>query len=153
MQPKSEKFSEKSKLLSDEFPILYENRYCDQEDFGIVTCGGWDYETNSTLKDVVELRNDNKTFIKLPLCSTMLEGRNRCKTAATGSDVYVIKDDATFRTNTSVDVLSGNIWKTLSSLLHHRGDYCLCSFMQQLFVIGGVKYGVCNARCGNRIRT
>ena len=29
-----------SNLLSDNYPDLYQHRFCDQEDFNIVICGG-----------------------------------------------------------------------------------------------------------------
>ena len=39
MPSKCEKFSENPKLLSEEFPVLYINKYCDQLDFSVVMCG------------------------------------------------------------------------------------------------------------------
>ena len=122
--------SQKSKLLSEEYPVLYENRYCDLEDFGVVMCGGRDYETDSTFKEVVELTNDNKTITKLP---PMLKVRGECKTAVIGSDVYVITVDESCRISTQLkfyQIITGK------SCLHYliRGKTSVCVLLCNKFL-------------------
>ena len=82
MLPKDETGSEKPQLLSEEFPVLYENRYCDQEDFCVVMCGALsvNHKRKMTLFEI-ENKNKNKTFIKLP---PMFKGQYKCKIAAIG---------------------------------------------------------------------
>ena len=85
MLPKDETGSEKPQLLSEEFPVLYENRYCDQEDVCVVMCGTLSVNNKRKIT-LFEIENRNKTFIKLP---PMFKGQYNCKTTAIGSSIYL----------------------------------------------------------------
>ena len=65
---------------------LYENRYCNQDDFSILVCGGRN-RMNETSNDVYELKGPNFECSKFP---SMLEARFSCKTAVINSDVLVV---------------------------------------------------------------
>ena len=51
--------------------VLYENRYCNQDDFSILVCGGYT-KNGPTVNDVYELKGPNFECSKFP---SMLEAR------------------------------------------------------------------------------
>ena len=66
--------------------VLYENRYCSQDSFSILVCGGVN-ENRKAVNDVYELQGKQFKSIKFP---SMLEPRKECKTAVIGSDIFVV---------------------------------------------------------------
>ena len=98
---KNETGSEKPKLLSKEFPVLYENRYCDQEDFSLVSYVTLSVNSNRKMT-VFDIENINKNVIKLP---PMFKGQYKCKIAAIGSNVYFARNNQNYITNPCVEVL------------------------------------------------
>ena len=124
--------------------VLYENRYCNQEDFSILICGettkinGVKYYSN----DVYELNGSNFEVSELP---SMLDARYNCKTAVIGSDILVVggyyTEDNTQRSLYSVDVFKTNrkSWVYKTELFDKREKFCICSFKQNLYIVGGMK--------------
>ena len=89
------KMSSKAKLLSSNEDqkslfhvptVLYENRYCNQDGFSILICGGRN-ENKEALNDVYELKGPMLELIKFP---SMLEPRIECETTAIGSDILAV---------------------------------------------------------------
>ena len=126
--------SEKSSLFVPE--VLYENRYCNQNDFSIVICGGKN-KRFKIVNDVYELKRSNFNSCKLP---SMLEARRECKTAVINSDIFAVggysdcyKDLFTIEKFSK----SKNTWCSLGKLCDKRIEFCICSFKQNLYIIGG----------------
>ena len=71
--------------FSDVFPILYQNRYCDQEDFSIAVFGG-ENDKNYEQYDRPFLLNNFDIKIYVP---SVLKQKNGCKAVASGSDIYL----------------------------------------------------------------
>ena len=66
--------------------VLYENRYCNQDEFDIVVCGGRKSSGEPT-NEITELKGpDFKNSVQL---TPMLNERKSSKTAVVGSDIYV----------------------------------------------------------------
>ena len=63
----------------------------------------------------------------------MLKAKYKCQSAVIGSNVYNVTDDKHFDSDRSIEVLSNNNWKRLTSIPYHKKEFSLCSFMQQLF--------------------
>ena len=118
--------------LSDKFPILYQNRYCDQEDFNIALFDG-DNDFNNVSFDKPFLFNNFDAKVYLP---TLLNQKYACKVIASGSDIYLLDD---FSDTPSVKLYSSSTksWKCIPPMIEQKLNYCVCSFMQKLFVIGG----------------
>ena len=75
-----------TKYCRDKASILYENRYCNQDEFDIVVCGG--KNKNAMTNNVTKLIGpDFKASVKL---SPMLTFRYSSKTAVIGSNIYVL---------------------------------------------------------------
>ena len=70
-------------------PVLYQNRFCHQDNFGIVICGGWSSITNSATTNVIEFRDFNTTIINL---TPMLSPRFECYSCVIGSSVFVLSN-------------------------------------------------------------
>ena len=66
--------------------VLYETRYSNQDDFGILVCCG-ENKNEETLNDVYELKGPTFEFIKFP---SMLDARSDSKTAVINSDILVV---------------------------------------------------------------
>ena len=69
--------------------VIYENRYCNQDDFSIFVCGGTT-EIGGDLtasRDVYELKCSTFQCSKF---ASMLKARYDCKTAVINSDVIVV---------------------------------------------------------------
>ena len=75
-----------TKLSRDKPSVLYENRYCNQDEFDIVVCGG--KNKNAMTNNVTKLIGpDFKASVKL---SPMLTLRYSSKTAVIGSNIYLL---------------------------------------------------------------
>ena len=66
--------------------VLYENRYCNQDDFSILVCGGYT-QNGRTFNGVYKLKPPNLEFSEFP---SMLKSRYDCKTAVVNSDIIVV---------------------------------------------------------------
>ena len=120
--------------LSDQFPILYQNRYCDQDDFSIAVFGSENDTEEARYKRPLMLNNfDSK--VHLP---SVQKHKNIFKAIANGSDIYLTYQYKRVCESFSFMKYSflTNIWERLPSLNEKRINFCVCSFMQKLFVIG-----------------
>ena len=125
--------------LSDQFPVLYQHRYCDQEEFsiGVFSCDNYSEDVS---KPKHFLLNNFDTKLYLPSLSIP---KFDCKAVASSSNVYLAGqlygDDNTL----SVEKysFSTNNWNKvalLEGVIELR--YEVCSFMQKVFVISGAGY-------------
>ena len=123
--------------------VLYENRYCDQDDFSILICGG-ENENRETLNDVYELKGPDFVPMKFP---TMLEPRMNCETAVINSDIFVVggyTSELDYDYNYLISVVryskENNDWCYKKQFLDKRSKFCVCSFKQNLYISGGWNY-------------
>ena len=126
-----------SKYFSDQFHILYQNRYCDQKEFSIGVFGAENDRKNVLYNKPFLLNNfDTKVYL-----SSVLKRQFGCKAIASGSDIYLLDD---YKVGISYSVMmyspSTDNWKSLPSLKNLRRSYCVCVFMQKLFVVSGKHY-------------
>ena len=127
-------FKKLSRSVSDQFSVLYENRYCDQEDFSIAVLSA---KSNS------EDESNNKPFLlnnlntKMYLPNLPLP-KNSLKATSSGSDIFVLGQ---FEDNNTLGFKRYSCftktWNKLPSLKKESLNYYVCSFMQKLFVICG----------------
>ena len=123
-------------------PVLYENRYCNQDEFNFVICGG--KSKGKLTNEVTELKGpDFNTSVQL---TSMITPRSCGESAVIGSDIYVLGG---YDTNTgwisSFEMYSTKKkqWKSLTCFTEKKDNYSVCSFMKSVYVIGGYseKYG------------
>ena len=112
-----------------------ERRYCSQDDFKVVVCGGYDecYVT----KEVKQIRSNNLSEASnLP---RMKEGRSCFGSVCVEGEVYVFGGTAYEKALTSVEKYSPatNTWEHICDLHDDRTSFSTCSFMNSVYVIGG----------------
>ena len=121
--------------------VLYENRYCDQDDFSILICGG-ENENREALNDVYELKGPDFVPMKFP---SMLEPRSLCETAVISSDIFVVGGSLSnnVKVTYSVEIWSekSKTWCYKTQLPDKRRSFRICSFKQNLYIIGGCGVG------------
>ena len=78
--------SEHDENMFNVLNVLYENRYCNQDDFSILVCGGRTLDRGA-LNDVYELKGPTFKSSKFP---SMLEARESCRTAVINSNYFVV---------------------------------------------------------------
>ena len=125
----------KTQAINEISSVLYENRYCSQDEFDIAICGG--HMNRGGTNEVIELKGpDFKTFTEL---SPMLTHRYLCKTAVIDSDIYVIGEyGINARSVYSSEIYSKNTnqWKKQIPLSDKRIYFSVCSFMKCVYVSG-----------------
>ena len=118
--------------LGDQFSALYQNRYCNQEDFSIAVFGG-DREHKFHFKPFLLKNFDTKVYLPRPP-----KHQYGCEAIASGSDIYLENQYREGEPNSVELYLPSNYsWKDLHSLKVKQWFYCTCSFMQNLFIISG----------------
>ena len=123
------------KKLSSQFPALYQNRYCDQEEFSIGVFSEDNCSDDVSSDKPLVLDNFDA---KMYLCS-IPKSIWECKTVSSGSDIYVLgefedHDSTVFKMYFS----STKTWKKCP-LSKEVNIHFMCSFMQKLFIISCYK--------------
>ena len=114
-------------LLSDKYPDLYQHRFCDQEDFSIVICGGENDNENLGYDRPFLLTNFNtKTYLP-----RQCQSKYGYTIVSNASDLYVVGD----REVKSYSY-SSKIWNNLPDIPYSI-SHCVCSFMQKCYIIIG----------------
>ena len=120
--------------LSNQYPVLYQNRCCYQEDVDVII-----FKKNSATCYVDELLNfkgmNFPTFESVPL----IKPKGYFGKAVIGQNIYVVSESKSSQDLTIVETYSmkSDNLKITTHLLHMRYNFCVCSFKQSLFVIGG----------------
>ena len=129
--------SEENMSVAFEVPkVLYENRYCDQEGFSILVCGGKDKNDNFT-NNVLELEipsfkvNKFPSFVK-PHCYAYLA---TIKSDIVCADYVYIDEKSLLSVQRYSD--KNKTWTHRYVQMEERYDYCLSSFMSKLYFVGG----------------
>ena len=121
------------------------NRYCSQNNFSIVVCGGEEYQCESNGEEHQRLVNDahivdcNLSYGTKAL-PQMLEGRQYAEVVCVGDQVYVFGgiEDLYGDSIMSVEKYSSGTWKSVSVMYEDRRHFCACSFMGNVFVFAGI---------------
>ena len=114
-----------SNLLSDKYPDLYKHRFCDQEDFSIAICGG-ENDNGRIVYNRPFVLNNFETKVYLP---SYLKPRYVNNLVSNSSNLYVAGYNEIKKYS-----YSSKIWNKLPELSYYD-YYCICCFMQKLFVI------------------
>ena len=121
-----------SKSLSEQFSVLYQNRYCDQEDFTIAVFSGKGYGEGKSNNRPFLLNNfHNKVYF-----SHLPKPNDDVKAVSSGSDIFVFGQ---FEDHSSSAVIKCSFFtnnlKKLPYLKELDLPYFVCSFMKKVFVI------------------
>ena len=116
-------------MFNDKTSVLYQTRYCAQEDFSIALC------MNESLK-LLEHPLSINSYDKSEQIGLSARERYESKVIAYGSNFYLISDIYENHVFEKYSESSKGI-TNLPSMLDERFDFCFCSFMQKIYVIGG----------------
>ena len=124
--------------------VLYKNRYCNQEGFSVLVCGGMDNNKNN-LNQVLEVKIPSFEVIEFP---SMEKSHYALHITTINSEIIGIFNNYTEfeklgSSSTSVEVYSEETktWKHQYVNLGEPISYCLCSFKSRLYIIGGCVIG------------
>ena len=120
--------------------VLYDNRYCNQEGFSILICGGKDKNGEITNK-VFELESPSFKVHKFP---SMIKPHYYLNLVNIKSDILAISDEKNLDESLDKSIISTEIysektksWSNLDFTIKEKCCYCVGSFMGNLYLIGG----------------
>ena len=115
--------------------VLYENRYCDLNEFDIIIYHE-DRESEDSTNCIIQLESvDVKCNIVFVPNSA---NRSYAKTAVVGSDIFNLDgNEIKVRKTFCVDIRSKSTWKNLTSMPDSRVYFSVCSFMNSIYLVGG----------------
>ena len=115
-------------------------RYCSQNKFNILLCGGYDNETSKTVRDIHQINGSNLNNVKrLP---SMTIDRKNCISVCLKGEIYVFEINGSDKIGScmmSVEKYSPftNKWTVIANSYDQRKYFCACTFMNKIFVFGG----------------
>ena len=116
-------------MFNEKTYVLYETRYCAQDDYSIAVC------TKESVRKLELPLNINSYGVSKQL-DIFMEKKYKCKIVASGTDLFLISKSRKHCTFEKYSESSKtNI--VLPSMLDRRSYFCVCSFMQKIYVIGG----------------
>ena len=124
---------EKSKTIFSQVPkVLYENRYCNQEGFSILICGGKDKKGKIT-NQVLELKIPSFEMKKFP---SMVKPHCYLKLVNIKSDILAIGNRTKLNKSLEDSVVFTEIYSGKAKIWNHqytkseeKSSYCVGSFM------------------------
>ena len=143
-----------NKMKNEKTYVLYLTRYCAQEDFSIAVCMDKSIKRLQYPFCLKDYENSKQ------MCS-ISKNRSDSKIVACGSDLYVRSKSKQGCFFEKYFAFSKNLI-ILPSTLDKRSGFCVCSFMQNIYVMGGNKtvsrpygyiYSSCNACMCYNVRT
>ena len=119
------------------------SRYCNQNKFNIIICGGKHGKID--VNDVYSIEANNISNVNV--LPHMKEGREYSAAVCLRDDVYVFggRINPMYQTKLSVEKYSAktNTWEVITELPHDRGYFGACSFMDNIYIIGGFAMNSC----------
>ena len=111
--------------------VLYVNRYCNQDDFSVLVCGGKNKKREVIYKLYgCDLKPEKITYIPKAL--------KKCKTAVINSNLFVLgeySNRSTYNKSVRKLFLKNKTWSSKAQLCLNKNPFCICSFKKNLYVI------------------
>ena len=111
--------------------VLYVNRYCNQDDFSFLVCGGKNKKREVIYKLYgCDLKPEKITYIPKAL--------KKCKTAVINSNLFVLgeySNRSTYNKSVRKLFLKNKTWSSKAQLCLNKNPFCICSFKKNLYVI------------------
>ena len=119
----------------------YTHRYCNQNKFNIVICGGYDDKYRSvnlanSISKVNQIAGNNFKYVKS--ISSLLEKRKIVEAVCLKDKIYVFGSRRNYETPWSVEKFSTETWNKAADMPDQRYAFCACAFMNNIFVNGGL---------------
>ena len=116
----------------------YTRRYCNQDCFNILLCGGYYRGFGNVVNTVNQI--SGKNFEYQNDFPPMIEERYESKAVCLKAEIYVFGGfDKNHTLIKSVQKYSPstNTWNKVGDMFDDRKDFCVCAFMDKIVVIGG----------------
>ena len=130
------------KTLDQNKPSIYcTSRYCNQDKFDILICGGWDCRSKKVVKSVLNINASDK--IDVQTLPPMTKERRFFKAVCLMGEIYVL--DGLDNNNNFIKSIekyspSTKTWSRVAGMFDCRKDFGVCAFVDQLFVVDGCFY-------------
>ena len=114
------------------------NRYCSQNNFKLLICGGYNTKTRKTVSNIDQV--DGCNFNNVKVLPSMENERQISQAVCLKGEAYLFGgSDCYGNYIMSVEKYSpaNNIWKKVTHIFDDRGSFCACAFMNKVFVFGG----------------
>ena len=128
----------KDNLVGHRSELSSTNRYCSQNKFGILVCGGFSYISWSLPGQVNQI--DGTNFKSLKVLPPMTEALADFQTVFLKGEAYFFSGygaDVKFQNYFNKFSFATNRWNKAADMYDDRRDFCTCAFMNKIFVIGG----------------
>ena len=132
---------DRDSMYQHKFSTYYTNRYCSQELFNILICGGYGTKSYQPVQRVVEFNVNNPGITNNHPSMNMW--RFDFKIVCLKAEVYVFGGDDSRRNSiTSVDKYSPvtKTWNNVTDMYDDRAHFCTCAFMGSIYLVGGCYY-------------
>ena len=119
------------------------SRYCSQKKFNVIFSGGKHFEKSDVVRDVYSVGADkfhSMNYLCVNKLPQMKYGRKSSPTVCVKGEVYVFGGlDRHNKSVPSVEKYSPvtNTWEILSEMYDHRRGFSCCSFLDDVYVVGG----------------
>ena len=118
--------------------ICHASRYCNQKYFKLLVLGGYNSKASMTCRKVscvdVDKLGDVEAYPPLQT------GRNFLEVVYLKGDVYVFggwSNNGIWITSVDKYSLNFKTWSHVAEMNDHHKDFCVCAFMDKIFVFGG----------------
>ena len=128
----------KDQLIQNSCISNYTNRYCDQDSYNILICGGYDHKQKINVNTVKQMGGKQLEYQKV--LPSMIKGRQYSKAVCLNGDVYLLGGhDNNNKWTMSVEKYSHftNTWNKVGDISDDRQGFSVCAFMDKIVVIGG----------------
>ena len=117
------------------FSRNFTSRYCNDNNFNILVCGGH----NNKISNGAKLFNTNN-FSEVSNLSNMIEARCDFKAVCIKGEVYVFGDNYNHNVIRSIEKYSPdtNTWEYVGDIIDARKYFSTCSLMDNIYIMGGL---------------
>ena len=113
-------------------------RYCNQNNYKLLICGGQDKRLGKIVRKVQQL--DGVDMKSLKNLTPMINERFWFQAVCLNREVYVfdgINNDYDHVRSVEKFTPTSNNWMVVTDLFDERYCYCVCSFMDKIYILGG----------------
>ena len=126
----------------------HRSRYCNQKYFKLLVCGGFDSKVSMPCSSISCI--DVNKVGNLEAYPSFNTGRFSSKVVYLKGEVYVFggwNNEGYIVKSIEKYSISSKTWSQIGEINSNRKYFCVCAFMNKIFVIGGKKDGVRTSSC------
>ena len=109
------------------------SRYCSQKHFNMLVCGGINTNSNAAVGNVQ--RVSEGSLNEAQTLPSMINARRHSQAVYVKGEVFVF-DDITWKSIEKYSPIT-NTWTEVAEMPDTRQEFCVCAFMDQIFMFGG----------------